>query len=155
MSTQTKASVQIRWMIRRDMPEVMAIEESSFSDPYPESELVQMLRNRNCVGMVAEVTERIAGFMIYELHRKWLRVLDFAVHPNCRSAGVGTSMVNKLCSKLSPQRRFAITIDVRESNLPAQLFFRNRGFRAISIVRGLYEGTDEDAYRMQFHIEPW
>ena len=62
----------IRWMIRRDMPTVMAIETDSFEFPYTEDEMILMLRNRNVIGMVAEVGEQVVGYMIYELFKERL-----------------------------------------------------------------------------------
>ena len=41
-------------------------------------------------------------------------------------------------------------LEVRETNLPAQLFFRAHGFRAVSVLRDFYEDTAEDAYLMQY-----
>jgi ribosomal-protein-alanine N-acetyltransferase len=41
-------------------------------------------------------------------------------------------------------------LEVRETNLPAQVFFRSNGFRAISVMRNFYDDTPEDAYAMQF-----
>ena len=59
-------------------------------------------------------------------------------------------MVAKLVSKLSYDRRTRITLEVRETNLDAQLFFRNQGFRATSVLRNFYDDTPEDAYFMQY-----
>ena len=59
-------------------------------------------------------------------------------------------MIEKLVSKLTNQRRSRITLEVRETNLQAQLFFRQLGFRAISVLRQYYEDTPEDAYIMQY-----
>jgi ribosomal-protein-alanine N-acetyltransferase len=42
---------------------------------------------------------------------------------------------------------------VRETNLPAQLFFRAAGFRAVTVLRDFYRDSDEDAYLMQFGLE--
>jgi ribosomal-protein-alanine N-acetyltransferase len=39
---------------------------------------------------------------------------------------------------------------VRETNLPAQLFFRSLGFRAISVLKDFYQDTTEDAYLMHY-----
>jgi ribosomal-protein-alanine N-acetyltransferase len=66
---------------------------------------------------------------------------------------VGTQMVLRLIDKLSQQRRQEIMLDLRESNLEAQLFFRKQGFRAVRIVRGHYDDTSEDAYIMQFKLD--
>ncbi len=147
--------VHIRWLIRRDMHEVLEIENSSFEFPWCEEDFLRALQQRNCIGMVAEHDDRVVGFMIYELHKTQLHVLNFAVNTRFRRQGIGSQMFAKLSGKLSPQRRTRITLEVRETNLAAQLFFRTSGFRAVSVLRNFYEDTPEDAYIMEFwHPEP-
>jgi [ribosomal protein S18]-alanine N-acetyltransferase len=152
MSTDLKQAlkVHIRWMIRRDMPEVLAIEQKSFEFPWCENDFLRCLRQRNCIGMVAEHDDQVVGFMIYELHKARLHVLNLAVGSRFRRLGVGAQMIEKLIGKLSSQRRNRILLEVRETNLAAQLFFRSSGFRAVSVLREFYEDTPEDAYLMQF-----
>lgn len=153
MSTaqKQKVCVHIRWMIRRDMPEVMRIENISFEFPWSEEEFIRSLRQRGCIGMVAEHDERVVGFMIYELHRDRLHIVNFAVHPEFRHRGVGTALVRKLAGKLSEQRRNHILLEIRETNLVAQLFFRFCGFKAgsDSVLHNFYEDSSEDAYLMR------
>jgi ribosomal-protein-alanine N-acetyltransferase len=100
--------------------------------------------------MVAEYDERVVGFMIYELHKNRIHVLNFAVEPSFRRKGVGSQMLAKLVGKLSTQRRNRIMLEVRETNLDAQLFFRSNGFRAVSVLHSYYDDTPEDAYVMQY-----
>ena len=152
-TAKAQVRVHIRWMIRRDMPEVLAIEHASFEFPWCEEECLQVLRQRNCIGMVAESGERVVGFMIYELHKNKLQVLDFAVHPDFRRQGVGRQMVAKLVGKLSSHRRTRIALHVRETGLPAQLFFRIQGFRAQEVIREHYLDTGEDAYTMVYLLD--
>ena len=45
-------------------------------------------------------------------------------------------------------------LEVRETNLPAQLFFRSLGFRATTVLKDLYQDSTEDAYMMQYGLEP-
>jgi len=142
--------VHIRWMIRRDMPSVLAIERHCFEFPWLEEDFIRCLRQRNCIGMVAEAGERIVGFMVYELHKNRLHILNFAVHEQLRRRGIGGQMAKKLITKLSHERRSRIMLEIRETNLAAQLFFRSLGFRAVSVLRDFYEDTPEDAYLMQF-----
>lgn len=153
-SQRAQCDVQIRWMIRRDMPEVLEIERQSFEFAWTEEDFLSCLRQRNCIGMVAERQERIVGFMIYELLKSQLHVLNFAVAPWSRRQGVGGQMVEKLVNKLSQQRRQEITLEVRETNLPAQLFFKQQGLCASNVLRGHYEDTDEDAYVMKYNLYP-
>lgn len=144
--------VHIRWMIRRDMPEVLQAEQQSFDCAWTEEDFLRCLRQRNCIGMVAEHGEKVVGFMIYELHKAKLHILNFAVHPSWRRLGVGGQMVSKLISKLSSHRRTRITLEVRETNLAAQLFFRKMEFRAVRVLRNFYEDTGEDAFLMQYRF---
>ena len=150
MTTATKVTPYIRWMIRRDMPEVQLIEEVSFEFPWSEDDFIRCLRQRNCIGMVAEREDKIAGYMIYELHKNRLHLLSIAVHPMWRRFGIGSRMLDKLKSKLSPYRRNRIMLEVRETNLPAQLWLRSNEFKAISVLDHFYDDTPEDAYLMQF-----
>src|SRR5262245_15847630 len=144
--------VHIRWMIRRDMPEVLQAEQDSFEFAWTEEDFLRCLRQRNCIGMVAEQGEKVVGFMIYELHKSKLHILNFAVSPSYRRTGIGGQMVAKLISKLSSHRRTRITLEVRETNLPAQLFFRSQGFRAVRVLRTFYEDSGEDAFLMQYRL---
>jgi ribosomal-protein-alanine N-acetyltransferase len=149
-----QCDVQIRWMIRRDMAEVLDIERQSFEFSWTEEDFLTCLRQRNCIGMVAERQERIVGFMIYELLKSQLHVLNFAVAPWSRQLGVGSQMMDKLINKLSQQRRREIALEVRETNLAAQLFFRSRGLHACGVLRSHYNDTTEDAYQMRFQLYP-
>jgi ribosomal-protein-alanine N-acetyltransferase len=146
--------VHIRWLIQRDMSEVLAIEHESFEFPWLDEDFIRCLRQRNCIGMVAEHEGRVVGFMIYELHKTRIHVLNFAVAAAHRRCGVGSQMGAKLIGKLSSQRRTRVTLEVRETNLAAQLFFRANGFRAVSVLRQFYQDTPEDAYLMQYRHRP-
>lgn len=152
MSEPNALQAQIRWLIRRDMDEVLAIEQGSFEFPWTEEEFLSCLRQRNCIGTVAELDHEIVGFMIYELHPSMLRILNFAVSPNCRRAGVGRQMVQRLIDKLSQQRRREIVLEVRETNLDAQLFFAGCNFKAVTVLRNHYDDTLEDAYYMRYAL---
>ena len=149
---ETVTKPQIRWLIRRDMPEVLEIEKASFEYTWNEEDFLCCLRQRNCIGMVAEKDYEINGFMIYELHKTKLRVINFAVAPRNRREGIGSVMVSRLVDKLSQQRRKEISLEVRETNLPAQFFFKEQGFKATKVLRNHYDDTTEDAYHMSYKL---
>lgn len=147
-----RLSPHVRWMNRHDLAEIIRIERESFAQAWTEADFLSCLRNRNCITYVAESAGKVVGFMIYELHPEKLHVLNFAVAPEARRTGIGTRMLGRLIRKLSSHRRTRITVAVRESNLGAQLFFRMRDFRAVSVRRGYFEDTGEDAYVMMFKL---
>lgn len=139
--------VHIRWMIRRNMPEVLAIEAESFEFPWMEEDFIHCLRGRNTVGMVAEHDDRIVGFMIYRLFKRKVELLNLAVARKQRRLSIGTQMMEKLKGRLSVQRRTSIVLRVQERNLRAQFFFRGMGFRASSVEKNYWD-TGDDAYLM-------
>jgi ribosomal-protein-alanine N-acetyltransferase len=148
--------VFVRWMINRDLPEVLAIENASFTYPWPEEEFRRCLNQRNCFGMIAEHENRVLGFMIYQLYRDGIYLIDFAVATEYRRRYVGCQMVATLASKLSSHTRNLIALEVSETNLVAQVFFRNAFKRArlelveSSISPDFYNDPPDNAYSMIF-----
>src|SRR5205823_8195464 len=106
----------------------------------------------NTIGIVDEHEQKVVRFMIYELHKNKLHILNFAVHPGWRRLGVDAQIVGKLASKLSSHRRTRITLEVRETNLGAQLFFHKQEFKAVRVLRSFYEDSGEDAFLMQYRL---
>lgn len=145
-----RIKVHVRWMVRRDIGEVAAIEQDCFEFPWDEEAFMQCLRQRNCIGMVAEYEGSVVGFMIYEVTKSRIRLLNVATAVAFRRRGVASQMIAKLIGKLTSQRRSRITLEVRETNLAAQLFFRQLGFRATEVLKEYYKEMHEDAYLMQF-----
>lgn len=144
--------VRIRWTVRSDMPEVLAIERASFERPWSEEQYLTALRNRDQIGMVAESGERIIGSMLYGLSKTSIEVLNLAVHPDHRHRYVGAQMIEKLKGKLNPARRTRLIVRVRETSLPAHLFLKASGFRAEAVQREAYGDTGEAAYRFEFRV---
>lgn len=149
-------SHEVRWMIKRDMPTVLAIEAEAFEFPWCEMSFIRAMRQRNCIGMVIEDlrASEVRGFMIYELHKNRLHILNIAVDAAHRGRGYGRWMVQRLTNKLSHERRNRIMTEVRETNVDAQLFFRAMNFRAISVLKDFYDDTNEDAYLFQYRHKP-
>ena len=154
--TQSKATqtsrIDIRWLIRRDMPKILRIEQAAFANAWSEEDFLCCLRARNCIGMVAERDHEIVGFIVYDLHRTRLAILNLAVDPALHRCGIGTAIIARMKDKLSQQRRTHIRAEVRETNIGAQLFLRSMGFRAVRVFREMYEDTDEDCYLMEYHV---
>ncbi len=148
-ATTRTTEVLVRWLIRRDMPQVLVIERESFNDPWTLEEFLVSLRERNTIGQVAERGEIVVGYVVYRLHRARIEILNLAVDPRERRRGVGTQLVGRLVQKLSAGRRRSITAKVRERNVAAQLFLRSCGFRAVCVLHGAYD-AGEDGYLMRF-----
>lgn len=141
--------IHVRWMIRRDMPDVLEIEGRSFARPWGERELVRQLQRRQVIGMVAEWYGRVIGYMVYELSPRTIRLLAIAVHPDFHGSGVGRTLLAKMAGKLGG-KRLRVRLDVRETNLDAQRWLRACGWRATGVIRGHFDDPGEDAYAFEF-----
>lgn len=156
-------TVHIRWLIRRDMPEVLAIEDACFLwDGWRERDWLSKLRQRNCIAVVAEVGHthgcNVVGYLAYELHqsrcrqRRHFEMINLAVHPDHQRRGIGTALVRHLIGKCENGKSayHAVSLRVSELNLGAQLFFAGLGFRGLGVEHGYWATSDEDAYVLQF-----
>jgi ribosomal-protein-alanine N-acetyltransferase len=135
--------------IHQDCAEVLSIENSCFEFPWSKEEFFSNLEEDNCVGMVAEKNHQIVGFMVYELGKTVINLLNFAVAPEYRRQGIGRQMAELLIAKLyAVKRSTRIAMKVGEKNLAAQLFFRACGFKAVNVFHNIFQDTPEDAYLM-------
>jgi len=156
---EKEVQVQVRWMVRRDFAQVLAIEQACFEFPWTEEEFLQCLQQPNCLGMVAEYEGRVVGFVIYETPKNRIFITNIATEPEFQRHNIARQMIQKLVTKMIYQQRHKIAIEIRETNLPALLCFRALGFRVAMIRKNFYEDQSEDAYVLQYrlgreHIDP-
>lgn len=144
--------VHTRWLIQRDMPEVLAIEHASFALPWSEDDFKRVLQKNCGIALVAVVEQRVLGFMVYEFHRSHFVVLNIAVRPDVRRREIGTQLVEKLSQKLTRESRRRIECRVPETNLAAQKFFAAAGLRATRVVAGDPNEFGDDSYEFTYTI---
>jgi ribosomal-protein-alanine N-acetyltransferase len=148
---------QVRWMIRRDIDGVMEAEKASYANPWDQDELFALLRQRNVIGMVCEIPVgsdyQVVGFMLYELGKWGITVLNLAVHPKYRRNGYGSALIAKLKSKLGTGDRRFLHIEVDEGSVPALKWLQRHGFVASRVLRGVSD-DDGDAIVMSYNQAP-
>lgn len=137
-----------RWMIRKDLPDVVRIEQLSFDRPWTEAEFINACRSVFIVPRVAQRDNEIVGYMLYELNSRNYKVVNLAVDPKYRREGIGGELMRWLTGRLSGKRTEVIA-EPSERNLPAHLFFRSLGFKGKSVIRDPWN-TGEDAYLMAY-----
>lgn len=123
---------QIRWLIRRDMPSVLEIENLTSSTPWSEDDFNRTLRQRTVIGLVSEVGDTVAGFCIYEIHRGCIQIRNLAVMPAFQRRGLGRGLIEKLQTKCGGRR--SLLVDTEDGDLDSHLFLKACGFRCIAII---------------------
>lgn len=139
------------------MEDAFAIEQRSFFSPWTWREFHTCVKRRHVMGILSLVVEQHsgetvpAGFLVYECNRreKSLDILRFAVDPSYRRRGIGAELINNVKEHLTSKFK-RVTVDVPETFLGAQKFFRRQGFVATSVLRDWFD--NEDAYHMRFSL---
>lgn len=142
----------IRGVIRSDFKRIIEIENQNFEYPWSEEDLLATSKLAKTIGMVIEYDSVVSGYMIYELEKTNISLWNIGIASDYQRKGLGSLLLDKLCNKLSETRRRTIEVQVRETNLSAQLFFSAYDFRAISIIKKPFEESDEDAYIMRYTL---
>lgn len=146
-----EGSFTVTWIQENHLPEVLDIERDSFPFPWTAENFHTFLDNRNSIGLVAMAGDHVAGYMLYSLRPHVLELVSIAVRRDMRHKGIATQLVEILKRKLDPKRRKLIVAHVVEDNLAACQFLSSAavGMRAVSVMRGFYDGTSRDAIRFE------
>lgn len=148
--------VLIRPFRTEDLERVYRIEEASFREAWPKSFFTYIQGKAPALFLVAVEGGEIVGYVVGEMreimfsgvpHRfKMGHILNIAVETSRRGMGVGTLLIEEIESRFRERSASKVTLEVRESNTAARLFYQRRGYREIGRVRAYY--PDEDAVIM-------
>src|SRR5690606_9274534 len=94
---------------------------ATFANPQTAGEIAKQVRERNCIGLVAEREGQVVGFVIYQVFRLRRAIICMAVDPQHQRTGIASSMLSYLLTGIIRKRESqpcTITALVRENNLP-------------------------------------
>ena len=129
-----------------DLDTLVAIEQASFPNAWSRELLAEWIQRADTDCRVLEQEGRVVGFLLVVYEPEGLHMVNLAVDPDFRRRGLGLSaleLIDELAEERDAER---VVLEVRETNLAAQLLYRKAGYRAVGIVSDYYR--NEDAYRM-------
>ncbi len=136
-------------MLLDDVPLIQAIEQASFTTPWPpDAYRSELLTNRMAHYLVARVGDAVAAYggmwlMVDEAH-----ITTFAVHPAWRRQGIGERLLIAFLDLAMDRHAHEATLEVRLSNLPARRLYEKYGFRPVGLRPNYYSDDREDALIM-------
>ena len=149
MVARPPVRVSIEPMRLEHLPHVHAIEQASFSAPWPANAYRSELEtNRLASYLVARVDDDIVGYggmwlMVDEAH-----ITTFAIHPAWRRQHIGERLLLEFVDVAILRRAREMTLEVRLSNLPARRLYEKFGFRPVGVRPRYYSDDHEDALIM-------
>lgn len=165
----TRTSVPLDFYVcpfqARDLDDVLAIEQESFSLPWTRAMFEAELQG-NPFGRflgafsLSEVhpAKRLLGYICYWVVFDELRLMNLAVRPDCRRQGIASHLVRHALEEGINQGTARALLEVRASNHLAQKLYETFDFRQYGRRRSYYTNPNEDAILMQLqlvrHVEP-
>jgi ribosomal-protein-alanine N-acetyltransferase len=146
-------SVTLRKMILDDVEQVIAIDQLSFSLPWPTSSFrYELTENKASRCWVAELDDRVVGMLVGWLIVDEIHIASIATHPDFRKQGIGEKLL--LLALRSAKEEGAVTsfLEVRENNAAALMMYRKFGYVESGRRAGYYKDNGEDAILM--NLEP-
>lgn len=126
--------------------QVAALEQTCFSDPWPESILARELTNPLSLWLCALDGESVVGYIGSQTVLGEADMMNVAVAPRARRQGLGRALVEALCTALRCRMRAEVlTLEVRDSNAPALALYASLGFVQIGLRKNYYQHPKEDA----------
>ncbi len=94
---------------------------------------------------VARVNEQVAGFIVIRSVQGELEILNLAIAPEARRAGVASALLNSAFAWAKERNCREAYCEVRESNAGARAFYARIGFAEKGRRAAYYSNPDEDA----------
>jgi len=136
----------------QDLRQVLAIERSSFDNPWSSALFLQELRIPFSRILVVRPTvgadEPVVGYLCRWFVADEIHVLNIAVHPAHRGHGIGALLLGEALREAKRGRADAVTLEVRRSNEAARRLYASFEFEEVGVRRNYY-GRGEDALIMR------
>jgi len=139
----------IRKMIMSDLEQVVAIDQASFSLPWPaRSFQFELTDNPASRCWVVELDGKIIAMIVGWLILDELHVATIATHPDFRRQGIGKKLLNHALKSAREEGVTRSFLEVRESNEAAINMYKSFGFVEDGRRKEYYKDNHEDAILM-------
>ena len=147
-----KTDIQIDFMKKEDMDQVMEIEQASFSMPWSRNLFLSEFRSPTVSTLMVALADApvrtIAGYIVLWLVEDEMHILNLAVAPPNRRQGTARELVLAAIKRAHQKGAKRAFLEVRASNAAAQKLYLDLGFTGTSVRRDYYDAPIEDAVVM-------
>lgn len=139
-------------MVPADLNEVMGIERTSFRHPWSSNFFLEELQVACARSILAQINDRIVGYVLFWLLPQEIDVHNIAVHPGFRRQGIGQVLLRQVIEQAHRRDSSRVTLEVRVSNVAAQKLYESVGFVSQGLRKGYYSDDGEDALIMALQL---
>ncbi len=148
INSEDLSGLIVRKMLLDDLEQVVAIDQASFSLPWPPRSFHFEVSNPISRCWVVELNKKIAGMLVGWLMIDELHIATIATHPDFRRQGIGKKLLIHALKSARDEGLIRSFLEVRKSNQAAIMMYKNLGFIEEGIRKEYYKDNHEDAILM-------
>lgn len=145
--------IEIVTACEEHIDDIVIIENLSFKIPWSRQSIIEeIIQNKAAVYICAEVGGKAVGYAgMWQVCDEG-HITNIAVHPEFRSSGVGSLLMEALLAIAKERGITALTLEVRRSNHNALGLYGKYGFKEGGMRKAYYADNKEDAIIMWKHM---
>ena len=131
------------------LDDILLMEQQCFSVPWTRDQLAAQMSDSMYIFLAAEdESGRAVGYvgLMYVLDEGYIS--NVAVSPSRRREGIADMLLTELYARAKAKKLSVLTLEVRESNAPAQSLYKKHGYTEVGMRKGYYSLPKEDAVLM-------
>jgi ribosomal-protein-alanine N-acetyltransferase len=129
-----------------DVPAIVEIERSVFSDPWSAQSFREALGHPAvCFACARSDGGDVLGYVVAWFVADEGEIANLAVSRSAWGAGIGRELLDAALSEAAARGVAEVYLEVRESNERARRLYESRGFEQVGRRRGYYRRPVEDA----------
>ena len=133
-------------MKEQHVAQVAALEKMCFgTEAWSEKSVASELTNELALWLVAEEDGTVCGYVGSQTVMDETDMMNVAVHPDHRSRGIATALIDGLIGQLKQRGSRCLTLEVRASNENAKRLYDKLGFVQVGLRKNYYRNPKEDA----------
>ena len=138
---------------KEHIDDLVFIENSCFSHPMSKANLLDSITNEKYVFLGFVVDDKVVAYGSVFIVSGEAYINNIAVLDDFRKQGIAKTIVNQLISICESKNCEFVTLEVRESNLPAISLYEKKGFEKVTIRKNYYNEPIENAIIMTNFLE--
>jgi len=146
MNDEMTAIVDIRTMNYTDLKQVVAIEKKAYPHPWTPGIFRDCLRvGYNAWVMMLDI--KVIGYGLVMLSPGEAHILNICIDPEYQRRGLGRYLLRYLIKQSRQTDIDMVMLEVRRSNVSAQLLYQSEGFNELGVRKAYYPADNgrEDA----------
>ena len=138
---------EIKLAEREHLSQIAEIESLSLKEAWSESALELFVKD-GAFAVVLVCDGRTLSYCTVMQAPFEAQIINVATHPSCRGRGYARAVIERVIEESNRRGADSISLEVRESNVPAIELYKKLGFDVCGVRKGFYKNPSESALVM-------